>query len=362
MNRLLRFVVAAVSLVCLTASRADAHAAGNTPASNYVSRVISVKPATTTFTVKTIEAGARLEVRWKSGPELAIADYDGYPYLRVGPQGVFENQQSNAVYLNATRSGGGRIPDGLNPAGPPEWKKISDGTVARFHDHRAHYMGTEPPPEVRAAKNRPHLVQRNDVEITQGGTTHVVDVEVRWKPGPSPFPLLAVASIVAVASLALVVVNAKAGRARSAIGVFSALLVVLVVVDAVHLFGIAFGVRGGSGLSRVLSIGWASLAAWAVVGVSIALLLRQKFDALYACVFAAGVITLVGGLSDISVLSSSSVPFAFANGVARMSISLTLALGIAAIVAGVLLTGSPIGQRNTDASSVEPSDELTSSP
>jgi hypothetical protein len=344
MRRIVGVLAAALATIALGAGRADAHAAGNTPASNYVSRVTSVEPAATTFAVQTIEAGARLEVRWKAGPELAIADYDGHPYLRVGPDGVFENQQSNAVYLNATRTGGGRIPDGLNPAGPPDWRQISEQPVARFHDHRAHYMGSEPPPQVRAARGQPHLVQTNTVEITQGGMTHVVTVAVRWKPGPSPLPLLGLAAFVAVAAAAVIVRLARRERHQGALAGLAGLLIVLVAVDAVHLFGIAFGVRGGSALGRVLSIGWASLAAWLVVGASIVFLRRGKLDALYVCVFAAGVITLVGGLSDLSVLSSSSVPFAFANGVARLAISFTLALGVAAMVTGVILTGSPAGR------------------
>ncbi len=338
----------ALTLVGVGANRAEAHAAGNTPASNYVSRVTSTKPPTKTFSAQTIEAGARLEVQWRSGSELQIADYDGYPYLRVGPEGVFENRQSNAAYLNATRSGGGNIPDGLNPAGPPQWRQISAGHVARFHDHRAHYMGSEPPPQVRSARNRSHLVQRNDVEIVQGAVTHTVTVEVRWKPSSSPIPLLALAGLLGVTATVAVVAAVRQGRRAAALAGFTAMLLSLVVVDAIHLFGIAFGVRGGSGFGRAVSIGWPSILAWIAVAASVILLRSGNPDALYACVFSAGVITLVGGLSDLSVLSSSSVPFAFANIVARLAISFTLALGVAAIATGVILTGSPARGRASD--------------
>lgn len=46
----------------------------------------------------------------------------------------------------------------------------------------------------------------------------------------------------------------------------------------------------------------------------------------------------MGGLADVSALSSSSVPFAFPSIVARIVITLTIGLGIGLVVAGVLLT------------------------
>ena len=71
-------------------------------------------------------------------------------------------------------------------------------------------------------------------------------------------------------------------------------------------------------------------------------------DALYVGVFAAAIVTLVGGLSDISILSSSSVPIAFSDRVARASIALTLGLGIATVIAGVMLTGNLGRARQSD--------------
>ncbi len=332
-------VALSLGLVIIGAARADAHAATNTPASNYVSRVLTVTPAAAGFAVKVIDAGNRLEVRWRSGPEIVINDYDGYPYLRVGPSGAFENRQSNAVYLNADRRGSTTIPSGLRPEGPPEWRQQSSSAVVRFHDHRAHWMGTSPPPQVDRARGREHLIQTWEVPITQGTATFVVAGDLRWVPGPSPVVPLAAAAVLGLVSIAAVVVSAGRARPRHTLALFSLMLGALVVVDAVHLFGIAFGVKGGSGFGRAVSIGWVSLSGWTIAVLAIIMLRRERFDAVYVGVFAAGIVTLVGGLSDISILSASSVPFAFSNGLARASIALTLGLGIATVITGVILTG-----------------------
>ena len=90
------------------------------------------------------------------------------------------------------------------------------------------------------------------------------------------------------------------------------------------------------------------MGAWVLALASVLAFLRKRFDALYVSVFAAGIITLVGGLSDIAVLSSSAVPFAFPIWLARASIALTLVLGIGVVVAGVFLTGA-IAPTATDA-------------
>lgn len=352
--RLATVVALSVVLPTVFSARAEAHAATNTPASNYVSRVLAVTPAAEGFSVKVVEAGNRLEVKWQSGPEIVINDYDDHPYLRIGPTGAFENRQSNAVYLNADRRGATTIPSGLRPDGPPEWRKLHRAPVVRFHDHRVHWMGTSPPPQVEAARGRGHLIQTWEVPINRGNTSFVVSGDLRWVPGPSPIPPLAAAGALGLLSVGAVAMFASRGHFRRALMIFSGMLGSLVVVDAVHLFGIAFGVKGGSGFGRVVSIGWVSLAAWVIALLTIVALRGQRMDALYVGVFAAGIVTLVGGLSDLSILSSSSLPFAFSNGVARAAIALTLGLGIATVITGVILTGDLGRSRQHPAEPGEP--------
>jgi hypothetical protein len=347
-----------VALLALTAGPAEAHSASNTPASNYVTKVLSIRTVAGNgccsdeppFTLKSIEAGSRLELQWENGPEIVVPDYDGFPYLRIGSNGTFENQESNATYLNRDRNGSANIPDGLNPKGKPRWKKISSDPIARWHDHRAHRMGGDPP-QVRKQPGRAHLVQRNELEILQGADANgqmqsgtrkfKAVVEVRWKPGPSSMPWLAFAGALAVGIAAWSLVGGRTIRGRKRLRIPLTLAVLtLVVVDVVHLLGIAFGVRGtvGEGLGRAATIGFGSFAAWIAAFAGLALFLKRRDDGLYLVTFAAGLMALVGGFSDMSSLGQTSVPFAFSTIVARVVITLTIGLGVGLLVAGVLLT------------------------
>lgn len=332
-------VLAALFLGLATAPSASAHSAADSPASNLVSKVLRVAPADAPFAVRVIEAGSRIEVRWRRGPALVVPDYDGHPYLRIGPAGVEENTQSNAVYLNRTRSGGAAIPTDLRPEGPPTWQRTSAEPVARWHDHRIHWMGSSTP--VRDGGREQVVYPDWQIAVRSGSTAYVVHGELRWVPGPSPLPWYALA----VAVTALLVGPALwAGRDRARRRLVRAVAVaalgLLVVCDGVHLFGIAFGTIGpvGAALGRVVSIGYTSLAAWVMAAVAAVLLARGREDALYLAVFSAGLMTVVGGIADAAVLARSAVPFAFGVGVARPVIALTLGLGIGVAVAGVLLT------------------------
>jgi hypothetical protein len=347
-------VLCALTIVfAVSASPADAHSAGNTPSSNYVSKVISIRAADggeSPFTLQSIEAGSRLELRWRNGPEVFVPDYDGNPYLRVGPDGVFENQESTAVYLNRDRNGATDVPEGLNPTGKPRWKKVSSEPVARWHDHRGHRMGGDPP-QVRKSPGKPHLVQRETLEILQGADadgraqsttrTFTATVEVRWKPGPSSLPWLALAGVLASAIITLSLIGGRTSEGRRLLrGPLVVATLGLVVVDAIHLLGIAFGVRGtvSAGLARAANIGFGSFAAWIAATVGVVLFLRRRDDGLYLVTFAAGLMALVGGFSDLASLGQTSVPFAFSALVARIVVALTIGLGVGLLVGGVLLT------------------------
>ena len=88
----------------------------------------------------------RLAIVRTDATEVIVLGYGGEPYLRLDAQGVWENANSPAVALNAERA-----PDGPleGTSRPPEWRRVDDGRVALFHDHRSHWMASQPPLEVR---------------------------------------------------------------------------------------------------------------------------------------------------------------------------------------------------------------------
>ncbi len=71
---------------------ASAHGAASdgAPASNY-RPVVYDTPEITGVTVRTIrKPGSQLEVINTGDDEVIVFDYDGRPYLRIGPDGVLE--------------------------------------------------------------------------------------------------------------------------------------------------------------------------------------------------------------------------------------------------------------------------------
>ena len=323
------------------ATPAAAHGATGTPASNYVAVIESVRPTTAGFSVTVIEATSRMEVRWRSGQAVVVLGYQDNPYLRVSGGGVEQNILASDVYINRTRLGGGDIPKSADDAAAPKWVKISTDPVARWHDHRVHWMAAAPPEGVQRNRNKHQTVQRFEVTVRQGGTDHIINGRLDWVPGPSPTPFVAGAVLVAVL-LALLgaVATRRPGVDQFVIRLTILLLGLLVVADAIHLAGIAFGVRGrvGGGLSRMLSIGYGSLISWVAAGLAAFLVLRGRRDGLYLATFAAGLMLLVGGVTDFGVLSSTSVPFVFSSAVARWTIATTLGLGAGVVALGIQLT------------------------
>ena len=70
---------------------------------------------------------ALLERRNAGDTEVVVSGYEGEPYLRVGPDGDFENVASPASILNDDRYGLGTIPPGVSAAEEPRWERPGTG-------------------------------------------------------------------------------------------------------------------------------------------------------------------------------------------------------------------------------------------
>ena len=197
--------------------------------------------------------------------------YNKEPYLRVGTDGVFENRRSPATYLNASRKGA-PVPSDADPAKPPVWKRISTEPVARWHDHRIHWMGEQDPPAVRRGPGERHVVIPEwKVAVTHGTTDVVATGRLEWIPGPNPLPWVA---LIAVLIGALV-----AASFLPSWGVVLAIAVVLLVVgDAVHSYGLAWATAGSTGvrIGRLFGGSLFNIMLWVVALVSLRPLIRKQ--------------------------------------------------------------------------------------
>lgn len=323
-------VVIATAFVMATASPAHAHTVAGSGATNYRTTLRGVEPRLAGLSVKIIESGSRIEASYTGPGRVTVTGYQEEPFLRIGADGVFENLKSPATYINKTRDGLSPPAD-ADPKAAPVWRKISDGHVARWHDHRVHFMGETNPPQVRAAPDRRHVIDADwQVEFRHGNATAVASGDLVWVPGPSAAPMWGL-----IAALFVAVVAAAYRRPFLAIGLATALLVV---IDVVHAFGIGFANAGtvGTKIGRTFAGSTVSLPAWIVGAGALWFFRNRKLDGFFAAVFCGLIVAVVGGVADITVLSRSVVPYALPDGLSRLIVAASLGLGFGIAVASGL--------------------------
>lgn len=318
-------LLAGLTFLVAGAGPASAHNVSGVSSTNYLTTLDGLEPATPGITVRVVEKGSRIELTNTNDDEVVVLGYEDEPYLRIGPDGVFQNRRSPATYLNQDRTGSQSGGENADPEAEPDWEKISSGQTARWHDHRIHWMG--------ASVDRPdeRLVVEDEwiIPLDYQGERLEITGQLLWIPGPSPLPWFAlVAGLVAVGA----VVGLRPWWGKG----LAALLAVLILTDVVHLVGILGARAGGPDLAAVGSNLLYSLVAWVVGGVGISMLLRGKRDGLFAAIFSAVLLAVFGGLQDVGALSHSQIPFLWAGGAARLFIAVSIGLGAGVTVGAVL--------------------------
>lgn len=324
----------ALSLVLLLSGEQPAwsHGGGGVEATNYVTTIDGVRPTLPGIRVRLVDAGNRLELR-NAGPEVVVLGYRDEPYLRVGPDGAFENRLSPTVTANLQdRHGQDASGDTGRESAAPEWRKLSDDPVARWHDHRIHWVGADPPLVDARPRTRQVVKPPWRVPLQRGPETAVVTGQLTWVPGPSPAPWLALmaAAFAAVTSLGLL--RRWGPPLVGAVGI-------VLGVDLLHALGAGFATSGGLGaqLGRVLSGTFYAVVGWLLAGIAMRLLARGRVDGLYAGVFAGLSIGVFGGLLDLATLSRSGAAFALPLPLVRACIALAAGGGFGLAAACLLV-------------------------
>lgn len=324
----------------LAAAPAQAHDAGDAQANNFLTVVLSVEPDIDGIELKAIEHGNRLQLTNTTDEDVIVLGYEDEPYLRVGPDGVFENTRSPAVYTNRSRQGGVEVPDEADPEADPEWKKVSSGNTARWHDHRVHWMGTNDPPEVEAAPDeRRVVIPEWTVPMRWGDTEIVATGELVYLPPPNPLLWFVLAT--AICALGGLAALLRWWRVVAAV-----LVVALIVTATVGALGIGFFSPGGTA-SRLFDTIQDSvyLPVLMICGVAaLVLLARDNPIAPAVLILVGGVGAFFGGLLQAPLLANSSIPTALDPPIARAFVAATLCIGAALVALGavrLIREGSP---------------------
>jgi hypothetical protein len=340
MRRSLLVAAAVLVWVAVPAAPASAHSVSGVSATNLHTNLKEVAPAVPGLRIKVVESGSRLEVVNRTGKEAIVLGYKDEPYLRIGPDGVFQNLLSPATYINRTRDGEEPTDAAKNAkVGDTEWQKISSEPVARWHDHRIHWMAPTDPPVARAEPGKRHVITEEwVVPLRLEGQAIAVKGDLVWEPGPSALPWYVLIAVLVAAVVAI-------GRqARWAAGL-AAVTAVLLAVDVFHMLGLGLANAGslGSRLGKGLTMDPLAIATWVVAALAIVWLLRRGSDGLPLVALAGLGVAFLGGLSDINALSRSEVPFGFGAGLARLAVSASIGLGFGLAIAAALRLGGVFG-------------------
>jgi hypothetical protein len=337
--------VAAGLVVAGAASDAAAHTRAQ--AATDFSSTIDAAPELAGVHWRVYAGGEFLELMNSSSTDVIVTGYEGEPYLRVGPDGVFENRSSPAAYLNAERYGDVAMPPRADATAPADWVQVSTRTSHAWHDHRIHWMALEPPPAVTAAPGRYHEINQWGVPFTHGGTEHTISGTLEWIPGTPWWPWALAGLLLGAPALLGVVAGWEHPRlVRPA----AATVAAVATFNSIHFvdelaawpaptLDVLFGL-----LHTALFVG-AGLAGAAVAW-------RGRYGPLLSLGIGSGAVLFHQGLLQLSVLSASQLPTVWPDPVLRLAVAASV--GQAIWVAVVITAGLRAGP-HPDVAPAEPS-------
>ena len=320
--------LAGLLLVVGGAGPAQAHVVGiGGRASNYRTDILDVTPPIAGLTVRVLEAGNQLELTNRSGREVVVLGYRSEPYLRVGPTGVYENQRSPSAYANRFANPPKRIPAELDPAAPPRWRRIKKAPEAVWHDHRSHWSGPDPSAVTADRGHRQVVVPNWQIPLRLGQRTALIQGDIVWVPGRSPWPW------VLLALVAFGVVLAAGWRRQ--LGLLALLVGVAVAADLVHTVG-EFAASTAPVVAKVYAA-MISVSGWVAAVVAVWQLRRGRLQAGRILLLLAGTfLAFAGALPDVGALASSQLASTLDPALSRAAIALTLGLGLGMVAASLL--------------------------
>jgi hypothetical protein len=279
-------------LTLLPAAPAAAHGVHNVDGSNYRTTITST-PDVPGLTVRTIDAGDRMELTNRTGQAVEVVGYDGKPLVQVRP-----------------------------------------GGVARWQDHRVHWMDGNQPPAVAADPTRTHRIRDWVVPLRTGVSTMEVRGTLDWVPPPEPGTWWALCLVGAAALAALAARSPAAGRIALAVTALAGGTAGVAYAVARELDAGTSGVAGmlGGLLGGRTWLVLTSLAAVAAAGYAV----RRRQSADFALALAGACLFISAGLPNATVFSRAVAPVPWDGAWARAAVAAVITAGAGLTAAGVL--------------------------
>lgn len=252
------------AMVLAPAQPVFAHGGNGGTSSDYRIEVTGFDGNATGIEIRPVELGNRMELVRTTAKEVQILGYEGEPYIRLDADGVFENINSPAHYINLDRFARKPTPASATAKAEPNWVKQSAGTSVRWHDHRTHWMDPTPRQDVRDNPNIERVIfPANRVELLVDGKPVAAIVKVTWLPPPSRMTWLVITSLSGCLLLAALVMSPSLRRIAPVFALVAATAVVI--GSGTSIFRI---VVGAAAIALCLA-GWILNKRWLPVAASL---------------------------------------------------------------------------------------------
>lgn len=324
-GRMISAVIAgAVIVPVATAAPAAAHGIGGYEATNLAAHIVAVQPDSFGFEVRIVEVTGQVELSLDGATEVVVLGYEGEPYLRVTPSGVERNRRSPATYLNRSARPTEPAPATADPDASPEWELITRDTVARWHDHRAHWMGTGAPPHSDDGKEPGDLVASFSIDVTVDGRAVAIHGELRWLPAAPWWPWI----LGAVVLFGVIAIASRSAFRPVAGGV----LALLTAAEVAHVVGL-WAANPGSLVGRIGANAFSLIVIALCSRAAVRVVRKSTYGAAPSVLFAGLAAATVGGIGDFTNLTRSQLPTALDAGIARLLVTCALGGGLGLILA-----------------------------
>jgi hypothetical protein len=294
------------------ATPAFAHGGDAPDATAYRTRVTAISTPEKGLRVRTVEAGARLELSNTTGHSIEVLGYSGEPYLDVRPDGTWQNVNSPAAYVNETLNGDTPVPASADPTAPPSWRKVSSATTVRWHDRRTHWLSSGLPPTAAADPTQAHRLREWSVPLRAQTRVFAVRGTLDWQPPPRAWRWCVFGVLLAAVTSALLRRWPRALRPVALIG-------------------------GSCPLAYAVSTVLDGLSPPPVLVLAALLPLAAAFrHPPFYLALSGACLALFAGLSQTAVFGAAVLPTAGPAGLSRTLVAVALGAGVAMAVTGVM--------------------------
>jgi hypothetical protein len=323
--RRLALLLAAAVAVLTPAAPAFAHGGDVPDATAYRVAITAISTPEHGLTVRTVEAGARLELTNDTGHPVEVLGYSGEPYLDIRPDGTYQNVNSPAAYLNETLTFDTPLPATADPTAPPRWRRISTGTTVRWHDQRTQWLSSGTPPQAAADPTRSHRLRQWVVPLRVQVRVFELRGTLDWEPPPRTWLWWLAAGLIGLTTTALAIRWPRSVAPLALIGGLSPLLYATT--------------RTLDGAAPPLVLALAGLLALAAA---------YRHPPFYLAL-AGAVLALFAGSAETGTFTAAVLPAAGPAWLSRACVAVSLAVGAALCIAGILRLRAAIPRRDAAA-------------